>query len=53
MATHEEKKELLQLKVRIRKLSNEQRIELFDDYCTHCGEYDGDRVMGCQCWNDE
>jgi hypothetical protein len=38
-------------------LDSDERIEiqalLFENYCLHCGCYDGDSIRGCQCWNDE
>ena len=37
----------------IRLLNDDQRLELFSDYCAHCGRYDGDTLSGCQCWNDD
>ncbi len=37
----------------IKSLSDDQRLELFVDYCKHCGIYDGDSPSSCQCWNDE
>lgn len=37
----------------IRLLSDEQRLDLFGDYCKYCGRYDADSLSGCQCWNDE
>lgn len=37
-----------------RKLTDEQRMEVFSDYCRHCGTYEGDSWANrCQCWNDE
>lgn len=33
----------------LERLSDQERIELFGDYCKHCGSEDS----GCQCWNDE
>lgn len=30
-------------------MTDEQRMELFANYCTHCGCPD----PRCQCWNDE
>lgn len=33
----------------IAKLTDEQRMELFRDYCLECGTPD----PRCQCWNDE
>lgn len=32
----------------ISKLTDDERIELFSDYCYGCGTKD----KGCQCWND-
>jgi hypothetical protein len=38
-------------------LTNEERLWvknfLFEDYCEHCGRYDGNILHGCQCWNEE
>ena len=34
-------------------LSDEERLALWANYCKHCGCYEGDMQMGCQCWNDE
>ena len=39
----------VQLRASLKHLTDEQRIELFSDYCTHCGCND----PRCQCWNDE
>lgn len=33
----------------LEQLSPEQRLELFQKFCLHCGSQDS----GCQCWNDE
>lgn len=30
-------------------MTDEQRMALFINYCSHCGRAD----RGCQCWNDE
>ena len=30
-------------------LTEEERVEVFCEFCTYCGVNDG----GCQCWNDE
>jgi len=32
-------------------MSEEERMDLFSEFCQHCGEFQGERV--CQCWNDE
>lgn len=37
------------LEEQLNKLTDEQRQELFSNYCSHCGCTD----PGCQCWNDE
>lgn len=37
----------------IKNLTSDKRLELLDDYCKYCGDYDADRITGCQCWNDE
>jgi|GEM_PF-7100938 len=46
-----------EIKMAVRELSREQRLELFDDYCHSCGKYDREEkikyLKGCQCWNDE
>lgn len=34
---------------RIDSLTDEQRMDIFNKYCTHCGSKDS----GCQCWNDD
>lgn len=36
-----------------RSLTDAERLELMEDYCSACGCYDGDRTRGCECWNDE
>jgi predicted Zn-ribbon and HTH transcriptional regulator len=33
----------------LEKLSDDERLMLFSDYCKHCGSED----PHCQCWNDE
>lgn len=33
----------------LRSLPRAERLEIFGDYCKHCGSAD----PGCQCWNDE
>ncbi len=33
----------------LRALTEEQRVDVFRLFCTHCGRYD----PRCQCWNDE
>ena len=33
----------------LRKLTPERRLEVFAEFCTHCGDED----PSCQCWNDE
>jgi len=30
------------------KLTDEQRVDIFSDYCTHCGSNDST----CRCWDD-
>ena len=37
----------------IKNLTSDERLDLFADYCKYCGDYDADRIKGCQCWNDE
>ena len=39
----------LVMKPDLSKLSKEERIELFLDFCTECGSDN----PGCQCWNDD
>ena len=34
----------------IRALTEEQRLELFSQYCIHCGAYDPGHL--CRCWDD-
>jgi len=34
-------------------LSDDQRLEVFARYCTHCGCIQPEAGQGCQCWNDE
>lgn len=38
-----------QTKINLAKLTDEERMSLFGDYCRSCG-CDNPR---CQCWNDE
>lgn len=33
----------------LERLSDQERVELFGEYCKYCGSEDS----GCQCWNDE
>ena len=40
-----------ELKKEIEKLTDEQRMEVFEHVCSYCGDYN--EVSGCQCWNDE
>ena len=48
------KKDLMKkIKSNFRKLTDEDRLEIFSDYCSHCGMYHKDEPRGCQCWNDE
>ena len=50
-----------ELREKVRKyisgLTNEERLafvsDIMEDYCEHCGRFDGDSKFGCQCWNDE
>ena len=42
-------KRLEVIKVQLDVLSDEDRLELFSNYCKHCGT----KNLGCQCWNDE
>lgn len=46
------------LKKAIRELTDDERLELFSDYCLECGRYDVNEdnsiyYKGCQCWNDD
>lgn len=41
-----------QLSDAIARLTDEQRLDLFRNYCPYCGCFD-DSPRGCQCWNDE
>lgn len=36
----------------ISKWTDNQRLELFQNFCTSCGRFDSDGIF-CQCWNDE
>jgi len=36
-------------KALVEKLTEEERLDLFAEYCSHCGCDD----PTCQCWNDE
>ena len=48
------KKDLMKkIKSTFRKLTDDDRLEIFSDYCRHCGVYDKDKPRRCQCWNDE
>ena len=44
---------LADVKEYIKNLTSDERLDLFADYCKYCGDYDADRIIGCQCWNDE
>lgn len=33
----------------LNRMTDEERLELFDQFCKHCGS----KNIGCQCWNDE
>lgn len=35
----------------LKELNDEERLELFSDYCKHCGTFTGEGT--CHCWNDE
>lgn len=41
------------MKQYLKNLTSDERLNLLDGYCKHCGNYDADTLMGCQCWNDE
>ena len=49
----EGKKPIEKVKALLPELTDEERENLFSDYCKHCGRYDADKPRGCQCWNDE
>lgn len=33
----------------LKRLTDDERMDLFGDYCKHCG----DTNPNCHCWNDE
>jgi len=33
-------------------LTEEERLEVFQEFCTHCGIQQSDGYQ-CQCWNDD
>lgn len=38
----------------LKTLTDEQRMEVFSDFCKHCGCIENpESLRGCQCWNDE
>lgn len=37
----------------LRQMSEEQRMEVYREYCHYCGSYQGGSTRGCQCSNDE
>lgn len=44
-------KEIIEL---LKTLTDEQRLEVFSDFCRHCGCIeDPGSLQKCQCWNDE
>lgn len=45
-STNNERDEIIRL---LDGVSAEERIEIFHNYCVHCGGND----PRCQCWNDE
>lgn len=45
--TAEEK--LRDITQQVDELTEDERVELFNQYCIHCGDKD----PSCQCWNDE
>lgn len=53
----EQKKEnvfIAKAKEAFKKLTEEQRMEVFSNYCRHCGAYEeGPLVNRCRCWDDE
>lgn len=38
-----------EVKLILDSLTDEQRLDIILNYCTHCGSTNPD----CQCWNDE
>ena len=42
-----------ELKTELIKLTDDERLELFSDYCDSCGCYNQPTARPCQCWNDE
>ncbi len=37
----------------LKRLTDEERLEVIIKFCAHCGTEQGTSVMGCRCWNDE
>ena len=35
--------------IELNQLKNEERLEIFNQFCKHCGDKD----IYCSCWNDE
>ena len=38
-----------EIKLAMDKLTDEERMTIFSNYCKHCGSAD----LNCQCWNDD
>lgn len=50
--------DLNSLKKALKDLTDDERMEIFSDYCLHCGRHDVNEnnspfFRSCQCWNDE
>lgn len=41
------------IKALVDSLSDEERMDLFSDYCLHCGRVLNGRLDFCHCWNDD
>ena len=37
----------------MKALTDEQRMDVMNHFCKHCGTVEADTSRGCQCWNDE
>lgn len=44
---------LQKVKEEFKSLTDKERLDIFAEYCIHCGQYDGDKLIKCKCWNDE
>ena len=40
-------------RIKLQQLTDDQRMDLFADYCKFCGCIQPEEGRGCQCWNDE